>query len=124
MLVLTSRMCAGLDAVGESNVRYAALFYMVAIEREEEEERERAGQKGGGGGGDELWIQHLPAHRHTLIQEFRASPGSEWFYPLNTVNQILFWSQRIFDYPEIPAAQCTAPAKQVVVRPPPARRLL
>lgn len=77
-------------------------------EEEEERERERAGQKGGrGGGSDELWIQHLPAHRHILIQGFRASPGLEWFYPLNTVNQIMIWSQMSFNYPENPAAQCT-----------------
>lgn len=45
MLVLTSRMCAGLDAVGESNVRYAALFYMVAT-----------GERGRGGEG-ESWTE-------------------------------------------------------------------
>lgn len=93
MLVLTSRMCAGLDVVWESNVRYAALFYMVTngdLERERgrggEGESQTEGRKGEGGRSDELWIQHLPAHLHTLIQEFRASPGLEWFYPLNTVN--------------------------------------
>lgn len=110
MLVLTSRMCAGLDAVGESNVRYAALFYMVATRergRGGEGESRTEGREVGVWGSDELWIQHLPAHRHTLIQEFRASLGSEWFYPLNTANQIMFWSQKIFDYPESPAAQRT-----------------
>lgn len=106
MLVLTSRMCAGLDAVGESNVRYAALFYVVAT-RERGRGGEGESRTEGREGGPMNYESNICLLVATLIQEFRASPGLEWFYPLNTVNLIMFWSQTVFDYPENPAAQCT-----------------